>query len=91
MKIIALFLRLLFLFCMALLICLSGCTSYYKCEDCGAAYKYSTGFPGQFNLNDCGDCGTRHSLKKCSESESGWDEERYQRNGNEVRGSGGKL
>ena len=65
-----------------LLACLAGCTSYCRCGDCGRSYKYRDGIPGQFDLSYCRAC--KGILVWCSEAESGWDEERYQRNGNEV-------
>ena len=60
---------------------LAGCYDYSRCQDCGAAYKHR-GFPGQFDLSNCRNC--EGLLEGCSESESGWDEARYQNTGNEI-------
>jgi hypothetical protein len=61
-----------------------GCTAkYYKCRDCNAAYKATGGFLGQFgDKGHCRNCGGE--AFRTTKKNSGWDEERYQRNGDEL-------
>ncbi len=65
-----------------LLVCLAatGCITqgYFKCRECGAACKV-IGLPKKAGF--CHRCGGR--LFECSKAVSGWDEERYQRLGDE--------
>ena len=56
---------------------------YLKCDHCGAVYKSIGGLPGMRRGGLCRGCRKGH-IDWISESESGWDEERYQRNGNEI-------
>jgi DNA-directed RNA polymerase subunit RPC12/RpoP len=59
----------------------TGCTNgYYKCDNCGSAYKSMGGLPGQMDAEGwmCRNCG-KGRLYETTEEESGWDEERYQR------------
>ena len=62
----------------------AGCVSYYKCDSCGAAYKSYGGLPGQFANSPCRNC-LSGKVIKTTEALSGWDEERYQRNGDELK------
>ncbi len=61
---------------------ITGCCKYLKCLDCDASYKAYPGIPGAINMKDCRNCDGR--LKPCSKIESGWNEERYQEEGNEI-------
>jgi hypothetical protein len=77
-----------------LLVVAGGCgDSYYKCLKCGAAYKspaFRKGFPGQTNTRTCRaiddspnqTCDGR--LIYCTEADSGWNEGRFQKRGNEI-------
>ncbi|KKN11268.1 hypothetical protein LCGC14_1028250 [marine sediment metagenome] len=70
----------------AILFCVTGCTEYYRCPRCEAAYKrpaFRHGLPGQMVL-ECRACPGKIKLLKCSEEESGWSEERYQTRGDEI-------
>lgn len=67
-----------------LCVCLAttGCTmGYFKCRDCDTAYKLVGGLPHFRDPSLCRLCGG--TLFPCSEVVSGWDEERYQRLGDE--------
>ena len=75
-----------FLFLLLVLLAI-GCEAptrgYLKCRDCKAAYKSMGGLPGQHNGMKCRACGGE--LFWTSKENSGWDEERYQRNGDELK------
>ncbi len=69
---------------MALVLCV-GCFTqgYYQCNSCSMTYKARGGLPGQFGEKiSCRNCGG--TAERTTEAMSGWDEERYQQNGNEV-------
>ncbi len=55
---------------------------YFQCRQCPAVYKMTGGlnFKGP---TTCRRCGVK-SLRELPERLSGWDEERYQRNGDEI-------
>ena len=76
---------LLALLLIALFVFPIGCgPHYYKCRDCGAAYKGNgIGLPGQ-GTGGCRSCDSERRLQSCSEAESGWDEERYRQFGDEL-------
>lgn len=58
-----------------ILMLVAGCTQYYKCPLCSAAYRQrwcETGLPGQFRY-ECKLCGGE--LRSCGKEESGWDDQ----------------
>ncbi len=69
---------------LATVLLVAGCSHMYrKCGDCGTVYKSVGGFPGQ-TPKICRSYGCNGRLYFMSEKESGWDEERYQRLGDEI-------
>lgn len=69
--------------CVLILLC-GGCDGarYLKCPNCNAAYKATGGLPGQHSTT-CRKCGGQ--MFWTTEESSGWDEERFQRNGDEIK------
>ena len=56
---------------------LAGCgdtgATFYRCPNCGAAYRESAfGLPRGFGVRSCGQCNVR--LQKCSKEQSGWND-----------------
>jgi hypothetical protein len=76
------------LFSIVLLFCVgcSGCVEtrgYLKCRECGAAYKSMGGILPPTDGMKC--CGCGGQLFWTTKELSGWDEERYQKNGDEIK------